>query len=80
MAHSPASTYRPAGRAEITPVLADHRVVAAFAAQLSGGGLGGGAASRGFEYAHLLQWYAFFIEDAEHRVAVDHKLREVGDG
>jgi hypothetical protein len=30
--------------------------------------------------AHLLQRQAVLVEDAEHRVAVDDQLREVGDG
>ena len=50
-----ASPHRTTSRAEIAAVLADHGVVAAFAAQFAGGGLGGGAADRRFENAHLLQ-------------------------
>ena len=63
---SAASPYRSARRTEITPVLPNHRVIAAFTTKLTRCRLGGGAADRGFE-------------DAEHGVAVDHQLREVGD-
>ena len=77
---SPATSHRPASRTEIAPVLPDHRQVAALVAQLSGRRLRRGAAHRRLQDAHLLQRQAGLVEDAEHRVAVDDQLREVGDG
>ena len=77
---SPTRPHRPASRAEIAAILADHRQIPALAAQLAGGGLRGGAAGRGLQDSHLLQRHAVLVEDAEHRVAVDDQLREVGDG
>ena len=79
-AASPANPHRPTSRAEIAPILSDHRQIPALAAQLAGGGLRGVAAGRGLQDSHLLQRHAVLVEDAEHRVAVDDQLREVGNG
>ena len=78
---SAASPHRAASGAEVAAVLADHRVVAAFAAQLALRRVHAVAGVfRRLEDAHLLQREAVVVEDAQHRVAVDDELGDVGDG
>ena len=57
-------------------------MVTAFAAQLALGWqhLVAGVVFRCFQDAHLLEWEAAFVEDAEHGVAVDDQVGDVGDG
>ena len=81
--HSPrrsaAGPHRPAGRAEVAAVLADHGVVAAFAAQLALRRVHAVAGVfRRLQDAHLLQREAVVVEDAEHGVAVDDQVGDVG--
>ncbi len=77
---SAATPHGAAGSAEIAAVLADHRVVAAFAAQLANGGADtvAGVFWR-FQDTHLLHRNAFFVEDAKHGIAVDDQTGDVGD-
>src|SRR5690606_34505691 len=67
-----------AGGAEVAAVLADHRVVAAFAAQRTLHDFGVAVAVRGFEDAHFTGGVAFLVEHAKHGVAMNHELRHVG--
>lgn len=76
----PTTPHRPTSRTEITPVLPDHRQIPALAAQFPCGRLRGSAADRGLQDSHLLPRQVAFVEDPQHRVAVDDQLREVGDG
>ena len=77
-----AGPHRATGGTEITAILADHRVVATFAAQLALGrqDLVAGRIFRGFENAHLLQRETLVIKDAEHAVAVDDQIGDVSHG
>jgi len=78
---------RPATGAELTAVLLDQRGVAAFLADFAGDQFVFGALPfRGrvfrcgdLHHAHLLHRVAVFVEDAEHRVAVQDQPRDVGD-
>mmetsp|Transcript_6986 Transcript_6986/g.29667 ORF Transcript_6986/g.29667 Transcript_6986/m.29667 type:complete len:469 (+) Transcript_6986:195-1601(+) len=74
-----------AGGAEIAAVLVDHGCVAALRAGLAGLHLqrtrrGRELRCRRLQQAHVAQRLAGLVEDAEHRVAVDHQPRHVGHG
>src|SRR6187401_2137554 len=71
---------RPAGAAEVAAVLADDGVVAAFAAARALHHRRLLVGARRFEDAHLARGIAALVEDAQHRVAMDHEAREVRDG
>src|SRR5712691_10426401 len=76
LAPLPAHPHPPAGAAEIAVVLPDYRVVAAFrAAHALHFRRGAGHGRR--KHAHGLNRVAFFVEDAEHGVAVDDEARDV---
>src|SRR2546427_7182270 len=75
----PAHPHPPAGAAEIAAVLPDHRVVAAFGAAHALH-LRRGAGHGRLEHAHRLNRVAFFVQDAEHGVAVDDEARDVAHG
>src|SRR2546428_6091174 len=72
----PAHPYPPARAAEIAAVPPDHRVIAAFGAAHALH-LRRGSWRGWLEHAHRLHWVAFFVQDAEHRVAVDDEARDV---
>ena len=76
-----AGAYCATGRTEITAILADHRVVATLATELAlrRQNLVAGRVFRCFEDTHLLQREAAFVEDAEHRIAVDDQVGNVGN-
>lgn len=78
---SPTRPDRPATGAELAAVLLDQRRVAAFLAVLAGQCLGSGGLAfflRHIHHAHVLYREAVLVEDAEHRVAVDDQLGDVG--
>ena len=77
---SAAGAHSATGGAEIAAVLADHRVVAAFAAQGALHQPGLVFVAGGFENAHLASRVAGFVKHAEHGVAVDDQRGQVGDG
>src|SRR5262249_48368468 len=73
-----------AGGAERAAVLADQRLVPTLRTLLAGQrlALAGGLTFCGghIEYAHAREWIPLLGKDAEHRVAVNHQLRHIGDG
>src|SRR5260221_10714891 len=69
-----------AGAAEVAAVLADDGVVAAFAAARTLHHRRLAARARRFQDSHLARGIAALVEHAQHRVAMDHEAREVGDG
>src|SRR5713101_3461256 len=72
----PAHPHPSAGAAEIAAVLPDHRVIAAFGAAHALHLRRGSGRGR-LEHAHRLHRVAFFVQDAEHGVAVDDEPRDV---
>src|SRR6266705_885932 len=76
----PASPHRPTRRAEITPILPNHRMVAAFAAQAALHEAGFVVVAGGFEDAHFADRVTLFVQHAEAGIAVDDEGGHVGHG
>ena len=79
---SPARPNRAATGAELAAVLLDQRGVAALLADFAGQCFDAGGFAflfRDFHHAHVQYWIAVFIQDAEHRVAVNDQFGDVGN-
>src|SRR5215510_3977128 len=76
---SAARADRAARGAEVAAVPADDGVVPAFVAERALHRARRSVAARRFEDTHLARRHAALVEDAEHRVAVDHQPREIRD-
>src|SRR4051812_9337629 len=73
-----------ASGAERAAILADQRLVPTLGTLLADQGL---ESARGLtfgrghiEYAHACEWMPLLGKETEHRVAVNHQLRQIGDG